>query len=192
MRTILLSGGIGSGKSEVARYLTQSRGWPVYDSDSRAKMLYDEAPGLLGSIESALGCRFRMADGKLDRKHLASVIFSDNAARETLESILYPVLLKDFENWRDAQSSETVVLESAVATEKPIFASVADDVMLVMAPEHVRIRRAMERDGASREDVAARIKVQNPYIRNARWLVHNGGTIEQLHIKIDNQLNRIK
>ena len=70
--TVLVTGGIGSGKSEVCRVLA-SRGVPVYDSDSRTKGLYDAVPGLAGKVDAALGGGFLGADGRIDSRALRMV-----------------------------------------------------------------------------------------------------------------------
>ena len=76
MKTVILTGGMGSGKSAVAALL-KARGVPVYDSDSRTKSLYDRDPALVGRLETVLGTGLRAVDGRLDRAKLASLIFSD-------------------------------------------------------------------------------------------------------------------
>ena len=75
MKTVAVTGGIGSGKSTVCRLLS-SRGIPVYDCDSSAKGLYDRDPSLAVSLEKLFGCSLRNADGSLDRGLLASLIFT--------------------------------------------------------------------------------------------------------------------
>ena len=91
--TILITGGIGSGKSVLSRYL-ESRGVPVYDSDSRAKALYDSEMG--EAVESLFGVCLRDGNGRFDRKALASLVFADRSKLEKLEGIVHPAVLKDF------------------------------------------------------------------------------------------------
>ena len=163
MKTVIVSGGIGSGKSEVCRILRE-RGVPVYDCDSRAKDLYDTSAGLLSRIEAALGAALRDDEGRLDRKALAAIIFKDPAAREKLESLLYPALLEDFRAWRQAQEpAPWVCLESALILSKPIFDGVADAVVWVDAPVEVRLQRAMRRDGATRDQILSRMAAQEDF-----------------------------
>ena len=142
MKTVLVTGGIGSGKSAVCAYLA-SRGVPVYDSDSRTKALYTSDPALLPALESALGISLRDASGKFDRHALAAVIFADTDARTTLEKIVYPAVLRDFLSWREACSHAPwcgygtvpfVVMESAVAAHKAPFDAVFDKIVAVAAP----------------------------------------------------------
>ena len=153
---------MGSGKSLVCAYI-DGHEIPVYDCDWRTKTIYDHRPKLVAWIEEALGVPLRGADGKLDRAKLADIIFSSPEAREKVENIVYPVVLKDFKRWRSAQKGVPfVVMESAVILSKPIFNGIADFVVLVTAPKEVRIERVMKRDGLTREQVLARMAAQPP------------------------------
>ena len=179
MRTIIVTGGIGSGKSAVCALLKE-RGIPVYDCDSRTKELYSCRRGLVPKLEKALGTPLKKADGSLDKARLASVIFSDPKARETLEGIVYPVLLQDFKRWRSRQDAPFVVLESAIILTKPLFDGLADAVVLVDAPEELRIERVMARDGATREQVRQRISAQQIPLEKVDVTICNGGSEEEL------------
>ena len=97
MKTVLVTGGIASGKSELCRYLS-SKGFAVYDSDSRTKALYDSVPGLKERVEDALGVPFSEI----------GIIFSDDARREKLEAVVYPEVLKDFLEWKSSQAGRAV------------------------------------------------------------------------------------
>lgn len=184
MRTVIVTGGIGSGKSAVCALL-RKRGIPVYDSDSRVKELYKSRRSLVPRLEKALGCPLRQADGTLDKARLSALIFSDEGARETLESIVYPILLKDFQSWRSRQEAPFVVLESAIILSKPIFDGLADAVVLVDAPRELRIRRVMERDGVSREQVQRRLEAQDLPLEKVNVTLPNSGSAEELSQAVD-------
>lgn len=193
MKTVFITGGIGSGKSEVCRYLTW-QGVPVYDSDAETKALYDRDPALVSRLSDALGCPLRSADGRLDRRKLASLIFNDSAALATLEGIVHPAVLEDFLHWRDAQddtphygSVSFVVMESALVLDKPLFRGVADRIILVEAPLELRIARAAARDGASPDAIRARIAAQSPTSQAlpVDAVISNTGTIDDLHAATD-------
>lgn len=160
MKTLLVTGGIGSGKSAVCSYL-QERGIPVYDSDSAVKRLYCEDPVLLPSLEALFGTGLRLADGSLDRRKLSSILFSDPEALSRLESVVHPAVLRDFMAWRSRQEAPFVVMESAIALQKPLFDDVYDAVLLVTAPEPQRIERACRRDGTDPESVRSRMALQH-------------------------------
>ena len=184
MLTVIVTGGIGSGKSAVCALL-RKRGIPVYDSDSRVKELYASRRSLVPRLEKALGSPLRQADGTLDKARLAALIFSDEAARETLESIVYPILLKDFQRWRDRQKAPFVVLESAIILSKPVFDGLAGAVVLVDAPEDIRIQRVMQRDGLSREAIVRRLSAQSLPLEKVDVILPNSGSSEELSAAVD-------
>ena len=100
MKTLIVTGGIGSGKSLVCSYL-RDKGIPVYDADSRTKQLYDSCPGMVSAIENAFGRALRDEAGALDRRALSELVFSDKDNLLLLESIVHPAVYRDFEQWRD-------------------------------------------------------------------------------------------
>ncbi|MCD8313764.1 MAG: dephospho-CoA kinase [Bacteroidales bacterium] len=177
--TILVTGGIGSGKSLVCRML-EERGVAVYDFDGRTKALYDEDPELLDNVLAAMrpyipdgypdeAEGLLTSEGKLDRQALAAVIFNDPHALADLEAVVHPAVLKDFEEWRnfhaerqlkEGRSRALVAAESAVALEKPLFRGLFDKVILVDAPLELRRGRAAGRDGVSEETVERRMLSQ--------------------------------
>lgn len=179
MKTVIVTGGIGSGKSAVCALL-KKRGVPVYDCDAKAKELYGRRPSLVSRLEKALGAPLRGADGKLDKARLAALIFSDPRARETVEGMVYPILLQDIRRWQKCQSAAWGALESAVILSKPVFDGVADGVVLVEAPQELRIARVMQRDGLGREAVVGRIRSQEIPREKADVLLANDGTPQAL------------
>lgn len=161
MKVLIVSGGIGSGKSTVCRMLETMYGAPVYDADMRVKNFYTEKLDLLPGIENALGERFRDADGIFRPSVLASRIFSDSEALRVVESLVFPVLTEDFYRWRDLNADKRfVVLESATILEKPDLAGLGDYVVVVDAPVATRVQRAIERDGVTYESVIGRVNNQ--------------------------------
>ncbi len=160
MTVLLVTGGIGSGKSLVCSILKEKYGIPVYVADLRAKQLYNEFPSMLAEIEKVIGIDLRDSNGGFVSARLAKVIFSDCNALKKVEDILFPVMKKDFEQWALKQKSNVVAFESATVLEKQQFDDFGDIVLLVDAPLNVRMTRAMMRDCASREDVQSRIDAQ--------------------------------
>ena len=179
MKTVIVTGGIGSGKSAVCALL-KKRGVPVYDCDAKAKELYARRPSLVSRLEKALGAPLRGTDGKLDKARLAALIFSGSRARETVEGMVYPILLQDIRRWQKRQSAAWGALESAVILSKPVFDGVADGVVLVEAPQELRIARVMQRDGLGREAVIGRIRSQEIPREKADVLLANDGTPQAL------------
>lgn len=162
-RVIAVTGGIGSGKSEACRILSES-GYPVYDSDSRVKQLYDTVPGLLSRIEMAFGTSLSTPDGRLDRKKLSGIVFCSEQELRKLESIIYPVLLEDFISWKSERPG-TVIFESAVILQKQQFVDLPDAVIEITAPQELRIERTALRDGLTISEIKDRIRNQNTSAR---------------------------
>lgn len=187
MKIVFVTGGIGSGKSAVCKMLSKL-GVPVYDSDSRTKSLYDTDPDLIPSLESALEVdSLRQDDGKLDKRKLSSVIFSDKEKLQKLESIVHPAVLKDFLKFAESyQTSDVpfVVMESALVLQKPLFDGVADLVVLVDAPLEVRIDRACKRDSAKRESIVERIGNQLIDKSKADVIINNDSDLETLQQRV--------
>ena len=161
MKILVITGGIGSGKSEVCRILAQKGLTVQYNADAKVKELYDTVPGLLESIEDRLGCCLRDEAGKFVPRCLAQRIFVDRQALETVESLIFPALMEDFLAFAGNSGSPFVVFESATILEKPQFDGFGDRVILVDAPVSMRMERACRRDGADREAVKARMANQN-------------------------------
>ncbi len=190
VKTVLVTGGIGSGKSEVCRVLA-SRGVPVYDSDSRTKRLYDLVPGLAEKVDAALGGGLLGADGRIDRKALASAVFSDVGKLRVLESVVHPAVLEDFLSWRSLQDAGFVVLESAIAHKVPVFEGVFDYVVLVEAPAADRLERAVLRDSSSREAVSGRMAQQSFDALKPDLVIVNDSSLEVLRERTDEAYEKI-
>lgn len=157
MIKIGLTGGIGSGKSIVARILNVLE-IPVFDSDREARALIEHDQGLKEQIVARFGDRI-YPGGALDRKVLASIVFNDAAALSDLNSMVHPAVRKLFSTWADQQRSPYVVMEAAILAETGGH-SAFDRVIVVSAPEEVRIRRVVQRDGVGEEAVRARMRNQ--------------------------------
>ena len=157
---LILSGGIGSGKSVAAGMLNEMYGFPVYCADKRVKELYEEHTTLLCDIEKELGCDLRDEYGLFMPAALARKIFSDGEALDKVEALVFPALKEDLEKWMNEHPAKVHILESATILEKEYFKGFGDFALVVTAPFEVRIRRAMERDSSSEEQVRARIQKQ--------------------------------
>lgn len=160
MTVAVVTGGIGSGKSEVCRMMKEMGVCAHYDADARAKALYVEHPALLDRIETELDEIFTDDEGRFVASKLAARIFNDPAALETVERLLFPVLMEDFKVFVSTCENDIVAFESATILEKPQFEGFGDRVILVDAPFETRLGRACRRDGASEEAVLSRMRRQ--------------------------------
>ena len=172
-RVLGITGGIGSGKSYVSRFF-ESLGCPRYDSDSRTKMLYQQDKGLLSALADLLGPGILGPEG-LNRKDMASIIFSDKELLEKVKQLVYPYVMGDFKKWKRWKRG-VVLFESAVILENDYVRSFMDRTLVVTAPLEVRIGRVMERDGCTREEVEQRLRNQcddSERIRKADFVIEN-------------------
>ena len=190
MLVVGLTGGIGSGKSTVARIFNKL-GIPIYDSDTRAKALYTESVELRGLMIDNFGTDVYQGS-EINRKELAAIVFQDKSKLALLNSLVHPVLQNDFENWMRQQTGKYVIREAAILIESGAYKT-CDKTILVTASEQVRISRVMKRDDTSRDQVLQRIKNQLSDIEKKKYTdfeIQNNGTeslIEQV-LKIDQLL----
>ncbi|WP_300934611.1 dephospho-CoA kinase [uncultured Muribaculum sp.] len=169
-RLIAITGGIGSGKSVVSKVLL-SMGKHVYDCDSRAKSIVDSSAEIKMRIACEVSAEAVGPDGVVDRAKLAEVVFADRNALNRLNAIVHAAVIDDIENWRVGlpDNTDTAWVESAIIYESGID-RIVDCVWLVEAPEDLRIKRVMARNGVSANDVKKRIDAQNrtcDYVRHS-------------------------
>ncbi len=156
MMKIGLTGGIGSGKSVVAR-IFRSLGTPVYYADDKAKYLMQNE--LKDDLIRLFGER-AFHNGKLNRKFLAGVVFQDREKLELLNSIVHPAVKQNFIDWAaDFKNAPYIIQESALIFESNTN-KLLDYTIVVHASEEIRIQRIMDRDNTSEDEVKARMKNQ--------------------------------
>jgi len=149
-----LTGGIGSGKSTVAK-MFKKLGVPVYNSDKKAKNLMKSSKKLRASIKALLGDD--AYDGKkLNKAYIANKIFQDKSLLNKLNGIVHPAVRENFISWAKKQEAPYVIQEAAIIFENGLH-EFYDKIVLVTAPEKVRLKRVLERNGASKADILARM-----------------------------------
>ncbi|MEC7262229.1 MAG: dephospho-CoA kinase [Bacteroidota bacterium] len=157
MMIVGLTGGIGSGKSTVAK-MFEKLGVPVYDSDHEAKVLMVTSPKIKQGLTQLFG-EDAYVEGDLNRKYIASKVFRDKELLQQLNGIVHPVVREHFLQWAAQQSTLYVIQETAL-----IFENNAQDkydaTILITAPEEVRTKRIMARDGMDKEAILDRMKNQ--------------------------------
>jgi len=157
MLAIGLTGGIGSGKSTVAQ-IFEVLGIPVYYADVEAKRLMNEDSQVKSAIIKTFGDQ-AYTQNMLNRKYISSIVFSDPASLEQLNAIVHPATKKDSGNWMHQQKTPYAIHEAALIFEAKV-ADGLDHVIGVSAPKELRIKRAMQRDNASYEEVLQRLNRQ--------------------------------
>lgn len=160
-RIILITGGIGAGKSVVCRML-RAHGMPVYDSDTEARALMDSSLPLRLDIQRELApwaCRPLLnQDQSLCRPAVAEAAFSCPEALSALNATVHPAVLRHLRSWADAQPGVAFV-ETAIPRSSGLR-GIASEEWVVTAPMHLRLSRAMARDQASEQQIRARIRAQ--------------------------------
>jgi len=157
MLRVGITGGIGSGKSTVAR-IFGVLGIPVYYADGAAKRLMNEDPQLIEQIIQHFGSN-AYEDGKLNRSYISSLVFNNKEKLDLLNSIVHPATIRDSDDWMKLQNAAYVLKEAALIFESGSQQGL-DYVIGVSAPAPLRIHRAMKRDGISRAEVTARMTRQ--------------------------------
>ena len=190
MYKVGITGGIGSGKSTVCAILAEF-GVAVYDSDSSAKRLMNEDNTLRERLVERFGSEVYCVEG-LNRIYLAERVFGNPEELKALNAIVHPAVMDDFDRWALEQEGSYVVLESAILFEASLDRRV-DVSVAVMAPEELRIERAMQRDGAQREQIVARMNNQisdQERVERAKYTIVNididnlRSDVEQLHRRL--------
>lgn len=175
-KLIGLTGGIGAGKS-VAAKIFATLGIPIFDSDRAGKELLEKDPGVRRDVVDVFGEK-AYVNGAPDRKYLAGVIFSDPSMREKLNAIIHPAVRRAFRVFADEHPSAPYVInEAAILIETGAYRQL-DALILVTAPEDVRIERVTKRDGVTAEEVRKRMAAQWPEEKKrgfAQYVIENNG-----------------
>ena len=187
-----ITGGIGSGKTTVCR-IFESIGIPVYYADDRAKYLMNYNKELKSQIKEILGNGAYHRNGRLNRPYVASKIFNDKSLLKAINSTVHPAVHMDAAQWFQSQGETPYVLyEAALLVENGSYKSF-NKLIVVAAPEDMRIDRVVSRDKVDRSDVKARINNQLPQsdkLAVADYVINNDETqsivktVIELHRKI--------
>ena len=161
MKLIAITGGIGSGKSVVAR-MVQVMGYQVYDCDSRAKALMTEDDNVRHQLVDAFGPETFLEDGSLNRQHLSAAAFGNDESLSRLNGIVHPATASDMLLWgrNQADSGATVAFVETALLRTAGLDRLVDEVWHVTAPASVRIPRVMARSGLTAQQVQDRMASQ--------------------------------
>ncbi len=172
-KIIGLTGGIGSGKSTVARYF-EELGVPVYVADTEAKRIMDE-PETIREVKQIFEDDV-LLDGKLDRKKIASIVFNNPDKLKKLNQIIHPKVKKDFKDWLEKHKNYSFIIKEVAILFETGTENDFDAIILVTAPEKTRIERVMKRDELTESEVLERIKNQLPdeeKIKKSHYIIEN-------------------
>ena len=157
MLKVGLTGGIGSGKTTVAK-IFELLNVPVYYADEASKRLYHTDRDLITNIKKHFG-EDVYTNEQLNRSRLAAIVFNDPGKLELLNELVHPPTIRDAEEWMKKQTAPYIIKEAALIFESG-SAKGLDYIIGVQAPSHYRIKRVMDRDGVSKEDVINRANRQ--------------------------------
>ncbi len=155
---LAITGGIGSGKSVVSRIM-DILGVPVYDCDSNAKRLMVSDGFIASELKRMFGEECYEEDGTLNRQYIASCIFTDKQNIKRVNSLVHPVVKRDFELWATRQNAELVAVETAILYESGMVGAV-DKVLVVWTDRETAIKRVVERNAMNRNQVENRLDNQ--------------------------------
>lgn len=157
MKTIGVTGGIGSGKTTICSVF-KTLGVPVFHADDVAKKLYDERPELLRQIQLHFGDDL-IVEGRLDKQKLAEIVFFDKKKLQILNSWVHPLVAESFDTWKKKQIASYIIREAAIMIESKSHLD-CDHLILVSAPRQLKINRVIKRSKLSEAQIIARIQEQ--------------------------------
>ena len=182
-----LTGGIGSGKSTVARQLV-ALGATLVDADAISRATTASGGAAIESIRTAFGDDMIGADGALDRDRMRQRVFSDPVARTTLERIVHPLVRAEIERQCARARGDCVVLDIPLLVESPAWRQQVHAVWVVDCPPDTQIDRVMRRNGWPREQVTAVLATQasrEQRLAVADTVIDNGDrSLEQLETQV--------
>lgn len=180
-KIIGLTGGIGSGKTTVAKFIEEF-GFPVYYSDDRAKDIVNDNDGLKVKIKELLGDESYDENGFYNRKFVAEKVFNNKDLLQSLNEIIHPAVRLDFEHWVKKQTKYLVFKETALLFELKLHKQCYRSV-LVTAEDNIRIKRVMDRDGKTYREVQSVMEKQMPEkekIKLANCIIYNNTNLDDL------------
>lgn len=171
-----LTGGIGSGKSTIAKAL-QLRGYAVYDTDSRAKEIIVSDAKIREDIIGLLG-EDAYQGNVYQSQVVAQKVFADRSLLAKLNAIIHPAVREDIVRWSKHYEDKICIVECAILYTSGIY-RLCDKIVAVDAPENIRLQRAMDRDNTSVNKVRARMRAQEDELRmqQADVVVYNDGKL---------------
>jgi len=179
MLRIGITGGIGSGKSLVCKIFA-TLGIPVYDADSRARYVMTNDAVLVHQVKEKFGAQAYNDDGSLNRIYLSEEVFNDSQKLEMLNSFVHPAVALDSERWMDENKNAPYTLKEAALLYESNSYKQLDKIIVVTAPESLRVKRVLARDTSkSAADVLKIIHNQMPEtekVSHADYIIHNDET----------------
>ncbi|MEO6849713.1 MAG: dephospho-CoA kinase [Mucilaginibacter sp.] len=178
MLKIGITGNIGSGKTTVSK-IFEVLDIPVFYADDAAKIVMVTDPILIDGLISAFGKDSYFEDGSLNRKHIAGIVFNDEAQLAKLNALVHPAVFRAFDAWVAQIGDVPYVLKEAALLFESSSYKMCDHTIMVTAPLELRIARVMQRDGLTREEIISRDARQFPEekkVKLADYIIPNDDT----------------
>jgi dephospho-CoA kinase len=155
MLKIGITGNIGSGKTTVSK-IFEVLGIPVFYADDEAKNVMVKDTILMDAIKKTFGSESYFEDGTLNRKHIAAIVFNNDAELANLNAIVHPATFRAFDDWLPQHSNAPYVLKEAALLFESDSYKLCDKTVMVAAPLDMRVKRVILRDGLSEEEILKR------------------------------------
>jgi dephospho-CoA kinase len=155
---VCITGGIGSGKTIVAK-IFEVLGYPVYYSDERAKAMY-YLPDIKQKVIDYLGDNAYTPDGQINKPYIAQKIFSDNDLLQKINTLIHTAVHKDFEEFKKKHSNAPIIFKESALIFEANIQSTCDKIILVTAPEKLKIERIKKRDNLDEQSILQRMQKQ--------------------------------
>ena len=192
MLKIGLTGGIGTGKTTVAK-IFEALGVPVYYADDKAKEIMQKNPDIIRQIKLLFGAE-AYQNNRLNTNYISSMVFENKDMLSKLEAIVHPVVRKDFLDWVTKQKTDCVMVENAILYKSGMD-KLVDLIIMVTADDKVRMERLKKRDGKS-EKVLKKIidnqKSEQKLYKSVNFFIRNNKGVQYLHNKIESILLKIE
>jgi len=192
-KIIGITGGIGSGKSTVSKYIEEA-GFPVYYSDARAKNIVNDNAQLQQQIKELLGEKSYDENGLYDRKYVADLVFNNQELLLKLNALIHPAVKIDFENWSAQQTTPFIFKETALLFELKLNENCYRSI-LVTAEDNCRLKRVMDRDDKTYREVEAVMNKQmaeKEKLKLADFIIFNNESLEDLHLETKRVLKELE
>ena len=188
-----LTGGIGTGKSTVAKMLRE-KNIPVVDTDSISKEII-EYPEIIEKIKAEISSKIFNNENKLDRKKLSEIVFENKDKLKKLNEIMHPVILKKM--WEEVEKLKKdykiIVVDIPLLFEINMEKEV-DKILLIYASKEIQLKRIMERDGRTREEAIKIINSQMPLYKKREksdYIIQNNDSLEKLKKNLDKVVQKL-
>jgi dephospho-CoA kinase len=175
VKKIGITGGIGSGKSTVARVFGLL-GVPVYQADYHAKRLMQTHPELIKALTAHFGKDIYSADNTLQTAALSALVFYDEKLLTQLNELVHPFVFNDFNNWCKLNQQQPYILKEAALIYETILHQQLDKIIVVSAPTALKVKRLLKRDNTTESAIQSRMQAQWPEadkLAKADYIIYN-------------------